>query len=164
MIFFRRKKEEEKTKDIEEIKRVVEEEKPSEEKVTEIEEKPEETPTVEKPEEEKPKFAPLFVKIDRYRTVLNLLNDLKTTIMMVKNAIVIQKEIEKLTNDNRNLIESAVSKLDEKLSSLDSEFMRPKGFREEFPTVHEEKVGLKGVVDDLKVQVESLKSELKSIS
>lgn len=35
--------------------------------------------------------APLFVKIEKYRNVLNTLNDLKTTVLMLKNALVVQR-------------------------------------------------------------------------
>ncbi len=84
--------------------------------------------------------------------------------MMVKNAIVIQKEIERLAEENRKLIEDGVNKIDDRLIRLDSEFMRPKGFREQFSLPGENKPGLESVVDDLKSQVDDLKSELENIS
>ncbi len=178
MVFFRKRKKTE--EDIQEIKNVVEgkkitekiEEKPKEEK---IEEPTEEVPVeVEKPVEEekpvpkkelkKPAFAPLFVKIDRYKSVLDTINEIKTTIMMIKNALIIQKQIEDLRNENRVLLESAVDKVGKKVLTLDSEFLRPRGYEEEFLPPAYETEGLEGVVDDLKKQIESLKSELKTIS
>ena len=168
MVFFRKKKEE----DIKEIKEAVEGrkipekvlEKPKEEKIEKekiIPEK-EKKPTPLKPE--KPTFAPLFVKIDRYKTVLNLINDLKTTIMMIKNSLGIQKQIENLRDENRKLLETAIDKVDKKILSLDSEFLRPKGYEEEIPPPVYETEGLGGIVNNLKKQIEGLKSELETIS
>ncbi len=169
MGLFGRKKPEERPKtDIQEIKKaVVEEFNPETFSVQIPPKKPEEPPKIfepQKKEEKKPRFAPLFVKIDRYDSVLNLLNDLKATVMMVKNVIVVQKEIEKLAEENRRLIEDSVNKIDDKLLRLDSEFMRPKGFKEQFKTSAGTKPGLESVVDELKSQVEDLKSELENIS
>ena len=168
MGLFGRKKPEERPKtDIQEIKKaVVEEVNPETFSVSIPPKKPEEPPKIVEPqkkEEKKPGFAPLFVKIDRYDSVLNLLNDLKATVMMVKNAIVVQKEIERLAEANRKMIEDSVNKINDKLIRLDSEFMRPKGFKEQFKTSGT-KPGLESVVDELKSQVEDLKSELEGIS
>lgn len=178
MIFFKKKKKEE---NIQEIKDIVEGREtpklPEEIEAEKIEEeKPPET-KVEVPEEEKPKeieekieepkkpmFAPLFVKINKYRSVLSSINDLKTTIIMIKNALAIQREIESLRDENRKLLESAISKLDKKIIALDSEFLRPRGLEEEFPPSTYETSELEGVVSDLKKQIEGLKSELKTIT
>lgn len=179
MIFFKKKKKEE---NIQEIKDIIEgretpklPEEIEAEKIEE-EEKPPET-KVEVPEEEKPKeieekveepkkpmFAPLFVKINKYRSVLSSINDLKTTIIMIKNALAIQREIEGLRDENRKLLEAAINKLDKKIIALDSEFLRPRGLEEEFPPSTYETSELEGVVSDLKKQIEGLKSELKTIT
>jgi hypothetical protein len=181
MVFFRKKTREE---DIEEIKGLVEGKKPTEIEEKEVKKEPEEVPKekVEKPAEEKkpipseekkvskaeepkrPAFAPLFVKIEKYRAVLNAINDLKTTIVMLKNALSIQKQIEGLRDENRKFLELAINKLDKKIVALDSEFLRPKGFEEEFPPAVYETEGLEGVIDDLKKQIEGLKSELQTIT
>ncbi|MBD3155237.1 MAG: hypothetical protein GF368_01105 [Candidatus Aenigmarchaeota archaeon] len=169
MGLFKKKKPEERPKtDIHEIKKAVGEEEtfPKTVAMKEVEEEivPKKSPK-RRPEEVKKKdrFAPLFVKIDRYNSVLNLLNDLKATTMMVKNAMVVQKEIEVLAEENRKLIEDGVKKIDNKLLSLDAEFIRPKGFREELESAIG-KPELDSVVDDLKTQVENLKLELNDIS
>jgi len=182
MAFFRRKSKEE---DLEELRDMVRsrtfepealgekvEEKPKEEVKT----TPEEVmPTQQKPTEEekiptpiqevqKPAFAPLFVKIEKYRNVLDSISDLKTTIIMLKNALAIQRQIEGLRDENRKFLELAISKIDKKIVSLDTEFLKPRGFEEEFPPATYETEGLEGVVDDLKKQIEGLKSELKTIT
>ena len=183
MAFFRRKSKEE---DIEEIKDMVRDSgfgpKIPEEKPVEIPDEirsQEETMPPKKPVEETPvtptvpptpiqkpqtAFAPLFVKIDKYRSVLRSINDLKTTIIMLKNALVVQRQIEGLRDENRKFLEMATDKIDKKIVSLDTEFLKPKGFEEEFTPATYETVGMEGVVDDLKKQIEGLKSELKTIS
>ena len=166
MGLFKRKEPEERPQtDIQEIKKAVKEEDFSR-PINQPEAPKKELPklvTEESPkEEEKPKIAPLFIKINRYSSILNLLNDLKATTMMVKNAIVVQKEIERLAEENRKMIEDGVNKIDDRLIRLDSEFIRPKGFKDKVRMG--ESSGLDGVVDDLKTQVEDLKSELENIS
>jgi archaellum component FlaC len=69
-----------------------------------------------------------------------------------------------LRDENRKFLELAISKIDKKVVSLDAEFLRPKGFEEEFPEATYETEGLEGVIDDLKKQIEGLKSELKTIT
>ncbi|MDI6825693.1 MAG: hypothetical protein QMD36_00650 [Candidatus Aenigmarchaeota archaeon] len=174
MVFFKKRREE----NVEEIKNIVESrkipdellEKPMEEEVPmELPESTELTiPKREKPalttEEKKPAFAPLFVKIEKYRSVLNAIADLKTTVVMIKNALELQKQIESLRDENRKLLEVAITKIDKKIVMLDSEFLRPKGYEEEFPSPIYETESLEGAVMDLKKQVESLKSELQTIT
>jgi hypothetical protein len=189
MIFFRKKKEE----DVEDIKNLVVGNKapetdqvlqvPTEDKIPEILEnlggrkveerierktfpvsEVEKTEIPTSAEEKKPAFAPLYVKIDKYRSLLNTINDLKTTVIMIKNSLGLQKEIEGLRDENRRLMEAAISKIDKKIVMLDSEFLRPQGFEEEFPPPIYETEGLEGVVTDLKKQIEGLKSELQTIS
>ena len=192
MIFFRKKKEEdvEPIKNLFESKKVPDEllQIPTEEKIPEVleniwrggiveetvENKPVYEPEIQKQEipkltprfaeEKKPTFAPLFVKIDKYRSVLNTINDLKTTVIMIKNALALQKEVEGLRDENRRMMEAAINKIDKKIVVLDSEFLRPEGFEEEFPPQIYETEGLEGVVTDLKKQIEGLKSELQTIS
>ncbi len=194
MIFFRKKKEEdvEQIKVSAEEKKVPDEllQVSTEERIPEIlqslgrgekiTEEPEEMRPVSPPEmlslkEVKPReekmiegkkttSAPLFVKLDQYRAVLNTISDLKMTVIMVKNALALQKEFEGLRDENRRLMEAAINKIDKKIVMLDSEFLRPQGFEEEFPPPIYETEGLEGVVTDLKKQIEGLKLELQTIS
>jgi hypothetical protein len=177
MAFFRRKSKEE---DLEELREIVrdrsfEPEIPDLKPKGEVRTREEVMPTPQKPIQEekpsnpvqevpKPAFAPLFVKLEKYRNVLDSISDLKTTIIMLKNALAVQRQIEGLRDENRKFLELAIDKIDKKIFSLDTEFLRPKGFEEEFPPANYETEGLEGVVDDLKKQIEGLKSELKTIA
>jgi hypothetical protein len=175
MVFFRKKKKEE---DIKEIKNAVEdkitEPMPQEMDKQKLEETFPEKPKkdfsieVERPKKveegpKKPESAPLFVKIDRYKIVLDLIAGVKNTINTLKNVIETQKRLEELNNENRNLLEAAINTIDKQVLSLDSEFLRPKGYQEEIQPIQDTE-DLEGVVGDLKSQIEGLKAELKSIS
>jgi len=178
VILFGKKKseeEEEKIKEVVEGKKIPVEireiadlkkiEEKSAEKIEEVTPTKEEAPLPKVTEEVKKKgFAPLFVKIDRYRSVLDTIKDLKNMILMMKNALEVQKQIEGLWDENRKFLENAIEKINKKILSLDSDFLRPRGYEEGFsPPVYETE-DLEGVVGDLKKQVEGLKSELKTIS
>jgi chromosome segregation ATPase len=152
MPIFRRKKEEvtPKSTELEEVKKAVEGEKP------EVEAEPEKLP----PEPET--YAPLFVKIERYKEVLNLLSEIKTTIVTLKNAFSVINELEKLRSETMKTIQASLNRVDTKVLSLDREFLRPKGYEEELPEHFEPEVeNLSVIVEDLKSQVEKLKSKIK---
>lgn len=73
------------------------------------------------------------------------------------------KELERTRDENVNLIQSGINKIDKKLLALDAEFLRPRGYIEQLPTHIHESEGLEGAVDNLKSQIDDLKSELETI-
>jgi chromosome segregation ATPase len=158
MPLFGRKKEPK--KEIEEIKEVIE--KPKLPKFPEIEEKP---PEIKAPEPEKPAFAPLFVKLDRYKKILDSIAELKSILEAVRNAFDALNELERLRSETVKSIQSTIEKVNKKMVSLDSEFIRPSGYEkgvsEEIPIEAPE--SLKGTISDLRSQIERLKSELQDI-
>lgn len=118
-------------------------------------------------EEERPKFAPLFIKLDRYKHILNSMSELKKTVGAIRNALSLMNELEKLKVDNLKLLQVAVEKFDRKIVDLDSEFIRPSGFSEEsreYMKDQSEAESLERVLSDLKSQVGQLRRELDSIS
>jgi len=112
---------------------------------------------------ERSSFAPLFVKLDRYRQILNTMNYLKNTMNMVKNTFSILNELEKIRMENLKLIQETIEKADKKILTLDSEFMRPSGFIEEMPELTDVE-SLEATLVDLREQVGQLKSELKNMT
>lgn len=117
----------------------------------------------------KPVGVPLFVKIDRYKDLLDIMNDVKSVVFLAKNTLSIQKQIETLVDENRKLIEDAIKKIDERIVMLDNELTKPATF-EKIDYERQRKIiepvdnSLESVVNDLKKQIESLKSDLKDIS
>jgi len=116
-------------------------------------------------ESERPAFAPLFVKIDRYRQILNSIGYLKTTMIMIKNSLMALTELDKAREETIKLIQDAVGKLENRLVSLDKELVRPTGYHEisEKHEYHDVET-VEATVADLKGQIEQLRSELQTMS
>jgi len=114
---------------------------------------------------ERPAFAPLFVKLDRYRQILNAIGYLKATMIMIKNSLMTLNELDNAREETFKIIQDAVGKLEGRLSTLDQELIRPSGYNEiiENPEYHD--VGtVEATVADLKGQIEQLRSELQSMT
>jgi len=160
-----KKKEEETVKELDQVKAVIEDSK-------KIEEPKEEIAKAETKVEAKKvsSGAPVFVKIDKYRDMLDIINDIKTVMFLARNTLSVQKQIELLVDENRRLIEDAIRKMDERIKVLDAELTRPgvseKAEKEKYvqPEKETEKdKNLEAVVQDLKKQIETLKADLKNI-
>lgn len=114
---------------------------------------------------QQPAFAPLFVKLTRYKQILNTLSSLKMSVNLIRNQLLILNELDRLKEENMKLLNSAVNKINDRLSKLDSEFMRPSGFMEEVPEMQMQDVeSLESTLVDLKSQIEHLKSEVESVA
>jgi len=124
-------------------------------------------PVPEKHEEEtavqyaRPAAAPLFVKLERYNHILNCLNEVKSTLVTLRNMFGALNELKKIEGDTVKSIQGATEKINNKLCALDAEFVRPSGFHDT-ATYHDSyNVGeLESVLSSLKSQVEQLKTEL----
>ncbi len=126
--------------------------------------KAEAMPTPPKAEKkQKPEFAPLFVRINKYRQILHTMNYMKTTINAVKSSISILKELDKLRDENLRMVEDAVNTVDQRMLTLDSSFMRPSGFVEEVPQLQDvENLGV--TLEDLRSQINQLKSQIETLA
>ena len=112
-----------------------------------------------------PATAPLFVKLTRYRHILDNMENIKTGLGLVRNQIAILNEIEKLRTRNMKVLESTMEKLSKRLIKLDAEFTRPAGFVEETPEMQiEEMESLESTITDLKEEIEGLKQEVDALS
>jgi len=119
-------------------------------------------PSPEPAKQEKTGFAPLFVKIDRYRNILKSLAEIKTTLALMKNAFVMLGEIDKIEDENMNVIANALDKIEKKMSALDAEFLRPSGFEDEMSETYEVE-SIQGVISDLHSQIRHLKNEIQQV-
>lgn len=176
MPFFGRKKEKEEVKEevreeLKEIKKAVEEkpsEKPEEEKNVEREVTPERPverrERVEK-EEVKPATAPLFIKLERYHSILSSITEIKKTLLYLRTLFSTLLETEKLREESIRLMRDAIGKLDRKIASLDSLFLRPPPIMEEEreEIVAQPEYGLGDMISSLKSQISKLKEELETI-
>jgi hypothetical protein len=153
MVVLKKRKEEEVMKDVEirEVKPVppAPQEKPASE-------------VVEKPKEEK--SIPLFVKLDKYKSILGIINDIKSILFFVKNSLLVQKQIESLLEENKKVLEEAIQKMDEKIAMLERELIKPGLYEARKEEAREESKDLDNTLEELKKQIESLKEDLKNIA
>lgn len=114
--------------------------------------------------EEKPIYAPLFVKLNKYRQILNVLGQMKTTIVILRNSFATLDQLEKAKAETLSLMRETVDKLREKIAALDRELIRPAGFRTFEEPEYKEAEAVEATLADLKGQIEQLKAELESMS
>jgi len=166
MPIFRRKKEEEIKKeepkpiseDVEKIKEIVEEDMKKEELPKKPEERIEKPVVAKKPE----RFAPLFVKIEKYKEILTLLTELKKSIDFYMKVNEKLEEIKKLEAEMEKIKEEMVKKINSKIVMLDEYFLRPKEFEEKLPKPIEPGIeDFDSVVRDLKSEVESIRKKIE---
>ena len=112
--------------------------------------------------QETSKFAPLFVAIDRYRNILKALGEIKTTLALMKNAFVMLNEIDKIEDENMNLIASTLDKIEKKMIALDAEFLRPYGFEDEMSETYEFE-NVQSVISGLHSQIDKLKTDMQQV-
>ncbi|MBS3055318.1 MAG: hypothetical protein J4452_02390 [Candidatus Aenigmarchaeota archaeon] len=119
-------------------------------------------PVEEEPEEKKEpaQSAPLFIKLDRYKSILHQMSEIKMTMLTVKNTLSVINEMDKLKADSMKMIQDAVARVEKKLVALDTEFLKPSGFHEMIPQqmargdIHNELDALKGQIEALRYEME----------
>ncbi len=171
MVFFKKKKEEKKIEEpislptIEELKKIVgkeqEEAKPKE--ILAIpKEIPEEIPK-EIPKEEIEKLpappVPVFVKLEKYNEILDLLSSSKKAIETLVNSISLLEEIEEVRKETIRTIKSISTVVQERISDLEGYFLKP-ALKPKVEKKLKEIEGLETLIKDLKSQIQTLKSRL----
>jgi tetrahydromethanopterin S-methyltransferase subunit G len=128
-------------------------------------EKPVEKTKEEKVEEETQ--VPLFVKLDKYKTIVSSLMQLKALLISLKNSLIALEQIEKTRVETFNVIMKNLDKMNEKLSLLEKEVVKPVGFSFGMPAAPyapiEEMQSVQASIASLKAQIDQLKAELESV-
>ena len=111
--------------------------------------------------------VPLFVKLDKYKTIVSSLMQLKTLLISLKNSLMALEQIEKTRVETFNAIMKNLDRMNEKLSLLEKEVVKPVGFSLGAPVapypVYEEIESVQASIANLKAQIEQLKAQLDSI-
>jgi len=111
--------------------------------------------------------VPLFVKIDKYKTIVSSLMNLKTLLISLKNSLIALEQIEKMRIETFNAIMKNLDKMNEKVSALEKEVVKPIGFSFGAPIPpippYEELQSVQASIASLKAQIEQLKAELESV-
>ena len=124
------------------------------------------TPTPQKPLPELPSFpklppVPVFIRLERYNDVIKSIGEVKNAISTLANSISLLEDVESVRRETLRTLKSVASLVDEKISDLESLFLRPAvkpKIRERLGEVK----GLETLIKDLKSQIESLKNQLGS--
>lgn len=154
MAFWRKDdKEEEKKEDMEKIKQSLEEK----------DRKAKTTPSTQPPsQEEKPDFAPLFVKIDRYKEVLQRFEEIKGTLNNLKDLVALLDQINQVKDETSNVLKKSIEEITNSLISLDEEFVRPEGTEGQIMKEPKSE-GVKNNIKDLQKELKHLRSELQEL-
>lgn len=113
---------------------------------------------------ERPRFAPLFVKIDRYQDVLGSIESLKTILLGVRELLNLMQQLDRIKMDSEALLQKNIQEIVVIISNLDKEFVRPKGVQMDehpIPEMEYEKVG--SYVGELERELNNLKSQLQDL-
>ena len=110
-------------------------------------------------------LAPVFVKISKYKDILNSINYLKMGFGVIRNQLSILSRLAKLEKDNMDLMLDALNKVEGRLGKLDADFTKPVDYLREVADMKVQDMhGLETTMDDLKTQIEKLKSEVETLA
>jgi len=111
--------------------------------------------------------VPLFVKLDKYKTIVSSLVQLKALLISLRNSLLALEQIEKTRVETFNAIIKNLDKMNEKISTLEKEVVKPIGFSigAPMPTYapYEEIQSVQTSIANLKAQIEQLKAQLDSL-
>ncbi|MDD5416869.1 MAG: hypothetical protein PHU12_02730 [Candidatus Aenigmarchaeota archaeon] len=106
-------------------------------------------------------FAPLFVKVDKYKEVLQKLQKLKTTVSEMNSLMLIQRDIEKLASDVDSMLKNSVQEFSEITNQLDTELVRPQSFEPFIKDMGARKN--EGQLKEVENEVAKIKEKLQTI-
>jgi hypothetical protein len=114
-------------------------------------------PALGKPEE----FAPLFVKVEKYREVLTHLGEIKAFIGGIKQIFLVQEELDGIRSDGLRMLRSSINRLERAIGEVDSELLKPVGL-ESFPHGEVEMKHIEDSLTRLQSQLSGLRKDLES--
>jgi len=116
-------------------------------------------------EESSDNMAPVFVKVSKYREILNTVNYIKMGFNLVKNQMAILSKLDNLQKENMKLMYSSLDKISKQLEKLDSSFSKPMDFMKEVSESEKMEVeDLDSTIHDLKSQIDQLKIEVDAMA
>ncbi len=146
-MFFRKKQQEQKL-ELDEIKEAmkVDEEEPLQEQHFQIKER---------------ESAPLFVKVEKYRHIIETVQDMKSFVSGIKQLFVVMHEIEDIRAEALNMMKATVQRLEKNITDIDNEMLMPKGLEMQVEHDEVELSHVESSLLDLQKQLSSLKKELQ---
>lgn len=122
---------------------------------------PKEIVSLEERIQNAPKLAPLFIKIDKYRDVLENIQKLKTILNDINNLLKLKKEIEKIRKDSSKTLEKNIRNFIDTTNKLDREFIIPRPMRPYVKTEKTQKI--EGFISEMQEELARIKEELNKI-
>lgn len=108
--------------------------------------------------------APLFVKVEKYRDLLSLIQEMKVFISGIKQLFGIIEELENLRVDSVKIMKATMQRLERRVVEIDSELLRPRGF--ETPEMQHSEPEISNVEDsltELQKEIAKLRGELEDL-
>ena len=121
---------------------------------------PGELPPLPKKFERKEDFAPLFVKVEKYREIVGALQEIRGFVANIKKLFGVVSELETARGEAIRLMRVAVERFDRAVVDIDQALLRPIGF-EEFPKGEMEIKHVEKSLSDLHRQIEGLRKEVE---
>ena len=111
---------------------------------------------------------PLFIKLDKYRDLVNSLAQLKALTQMIKNSIAALERLQKTQMETISMIKKTLANAEQKINKINSELVKPPmvPFISTVPELgteeYQEIESINATVSNLKEQIEQLKQELSN--
>ena len=115
------------------------------------------------PPPEKPRFAPLFVKIERYNIILTKIKKLRNIVSALQRIAELKKKIEKISSDTQETFERSLRQVAIDLQALDVELIRPEIKPIQPPALPPKFEEIEKYVQELQMELGSLQKELEKI-
>ncbi|MFC2143571.1 hypothetical protein ACFLQN_04180 [Candidatus Aenigmatarchaeota archaeon] len=106
--------------------------------------------------------APLFVKVEKYRNIINTVQDMKAFVSGTKQLFTVMYEIENIRNEALKMMKVTVQRIEKNIVDIDRELLRPKGI--DISTRQEgiELEHIESSLSDLQKQLLSLKKDIQT--
>ncbi|MEM5772555.1 MAG: hypothetical protein QXO19_01340 [Candidatus Aenigmatarchaeota archaeon] len=111
---------------------------------------------------ERPKAAPLFVKVERYSLILSKIKKIRNILASTKKLIEIRKKIDKLKEDSDTILEKNLSQIIDDMQALDVEFVRPE-FKPPTPQPEQNLDYMEKYVNELREELSILQNEVEKL-
>lgn len=122
-------------------------------------EEPRELKAIDMPSVAEPKsFAPLYIKVDKYREVLQKVQKMRTLINNIRSLALLQDQIAKAREDASIALKKNIDDFENTAAQLDQELVRPQHFE---PYIKETGVqSVEGYTQELQGEVDKIKKQL----
>ncbi|MDD5417045.1 MAG: hypothetical protein PHU12_03655 [Candidatus Aenigmarchaeota archaeon] len=145
-----------KKSDIEQVKEAVEPSQPVLEQTRDIPEMRKiDMPSIAEPKN----FAPLFIKVDKYKEVLQKIQKLKTILSSLNSLARLETELEKIAEDIENVEKKNLDEFSSIIAQLDQELVRPQSFE---PYIKNQPV-TDGYIKELETDINAMKSRTQNL-